>query len=489
MTGNSTNGVTHGRQASLQLTFTNSQGRKETKELSGSFRIGRAVECEICIADPVVSRKHAEVVLLADRWWLVDEGSANGVFVDDRRINRLELEGDIRVQLGEGGPWLLIQVDYPCEAGDEKEDPLTVTQYQKRYFDDEGTEEAGEHTMMMRQAYKRVQKKQKRRYGSVIAVVVLLFVMAGSVAVYKHLQVVKQRELAGEIFYSMKALELEFAELLESARKSKDPKTIARVKQFEERNKELEKSYSRFVEQLDVYEKSISPEEKLILRMARTFGECEIFMPEAFAEEVMRYIEKWKSTKRFSNAVARAQKNGYSEPIAGAMLRYNLPPQFYYLAMQESNFNVNACGPKTRWGIAKGMWQFIPSTAKYYGLQTGPLAEVRKPDPKDDRHNFYKSTRAAAKYLRTIYDTDAQASGLLVMASYNWGETRVNRLLREMPENPQERNFWKFLEKYREKIPQQTYDYVFYIFSAAVIGENPRLFGFNMDNPLGFVES
>ena len=203
----------------------------------------------------------------------------------------------------------------------------------------------------------------------------------------------------------------------------------------------------------------------------------------------MSYIEKLKSTKRFSNAISRAQKNGYTEPIAGVLLKIDLPPQFFYLALQESNFNVNACGPKTRWGIAKGMWQFIPSTAKYYGLQTGPLAEIRKPDPQDDRHNFLKSTRAAAKYLRHIYDTDAQASGLLVIASYNWGQTRVNRLINEMPQNPKERNFWQFLKRYKDKIPQETYDYVFYIFSAAVIGENPGLFGFAMDNPLGFVES
>lgn len=39
-------------------------------------------------------------------------------------------------------------------------------------------------------------------------------------------------------------------------------------------------------------------------------------------------------------------------------------------------------------------------------------------------------------------------------------------------------------QKHRDKIPQQTYDYVFYIVSAAVIGENPRLFGFKFDNPL-----
>jgi len=38
------------------------------------------------------------------------------------------------------------------------------------------------------------------------------------------------------------------------------------------------------------------------------------------------------------------------------------------------------------------------------------------------------------------------------------------------------------------RVPDQTYNYVFYIVSAAVIGENPRLFGFQFDNPLGFAE-
>jgi len=55
------------------------------------------------------------------------------------------------------------------------------------------------------------------------------------------------------------------------------------------------------------------------------------------------------------------------------------------------------------------------------------------------------------------------------------------------PVNPRERNFWQLLSKHRDKIPQETYDYVFYIISAAVIGENPRMFGFNFDNPLADV--
>src|SRR5262249_48445874 len=79
-------------------------------------------------------------------------------------------------------------------------------------------------------------------------------------------------------------------------------------------------------------------------------------------------------------------------------------------------------------------------------------------------------------------------SGLLVMASYNWGERRVIPLIQSLPANPRERNYWKLLATYRDKIPQETYDYVFYIVAAAVIGENPRLFGFDFHNPLGDLE-
>ena len=50
--------------------------------------------------------------------------------------------------------------------------------------------------------------------------------------------------------------------------------------------------------------------------------------------------------------------------------------------------------------------------------------------------------------------------------------------------SPRQRNFWKLLANHRERIPHETYDYVFSIVSAAVIGENPRLFGFDFDNPL-----
>jgi membrane-bound lytic murein transglycosylase D len=179
---------------------------------------------------------------------------------------------------------------------------------------------------------------------------------------------------------------------------------------------------------------------------------------------------------------------GYTKRIAQEFVQENLPPQFVYLAMQESDFDPFTSGPPTSMGIAKGMWQFIPETGARYGLTIGPLVNVRKPDPADDRQNWQKATRAATRYIKDIYSTDAQASGLLVMASYNWGERRVINLLRSMPANPKERNFWKVLEKHRGELPKETYEYVFYIVSAAVIGENPRLFGFSFDSPLAINE-
>ena len=69
----------------------------------------------------------------------------------------------------------------------------------------------------------------------------------------------------------------------------------------------------------------------------------------------------------------RANKNGYIGKIAQTMQANGMPPQFFYLGLVESNFDARACGPPTRFGIAKGMWQFIPTTARNYGLRTGPF--------------------------------------------------------------------------------------------------------------------
>ena len=465
------------------------EAQKTEFRFTNSFQIGRGRDSDVRIMDNIVSRPHAEIRFEEGKWWLHDLNSANGIFVDDKQVDQVPLANNTRIKLGQFGPVLSFSIEAVVQENKTKAVKRSPVQYVDRYFGDPDEGTIGEHTMMVRRAFKKIQKKQKKRYGAIIAILASLFLLAGAFAIHKHRQVLKQKALAEDIFYAMKRLELEFSSELKAIRLKEDAASQKLIENYRVQREEMKDKYDQFVNTLNVYGKGIGEKERLILRVARTFGECEINMPKDFAKEVMSYIKKWKTTTRLEKAIERAKRKGYIPKIIEIMKSNDLPPQFFYLGLQESSFDINACGPKTRWGIAKGMWQFIPSTAVRYGLRPGPLVKKKKPDPQDDRHHFERSTMAAAKYIRDIYDTDAQASGLLVMASYNWGEQRVIKLIRAMPEDPRERNFWRMLKNYKDQIPKQTYDYVFYIVSATVIGENPRLFGFDFDSPLASVTS
>ena len=181
-------------------------------------------------------------------------------------------------------------------------------------------------------------------------------------------------------------------------------------------------------------------------------------------------------------AIDNIEQHNYAPIVISALEKEGLPSYFIYLPLQESNYENQAIGPETRYGIAKGAWQFLATTAREYGLSPGPLADTRQYDEQDARFDFNQATHAGAKYLKHIYGTEAQASGLLVMASYNYGHNRVRTMIKSMPDNPRDKNFWRFIQQY--EIPKETYDYVFYIFSAAVIGEDPKHFGFKFRSPL-----
>jgi len=241
----------------------------------------------------------------------------------------------------------------------------------------------------------------------------------------------------------------------------------------------LKIKYEKIINELGIY--NLSKEELLIYKIASTFGECEMDIPDLFVEEVKKYIGYWKRTTKLRDSIAKARLNGYDKIISYYLSKHHLPKQYFYLALQESAFDEKAVGPRTKYGYAKGIWQFIPLTAEAYGLKLGILKELSEYDPRDERFDIEKSSDAAARYISNIYNTDAQASGLLVMACYNWGDTRVVNMIRKLPKNSKQRNFWTLLTKYREKIPQQTYDYVFYIISAAVIGSDPKFFGFDFE--------
>ncbi|MDX1405211.1 MAG: transglycosylase SLT domain-containing protein [Woeseiaceae bacterium] len=451
---------------------------EHTATFTKTFTIGRDPDCDISVADSSVSRKHARISPIQGKWHVKDLNSGNGTFLDSVRIREAVLPKASTLQVGdEFKLWLNVP-----------EAPSTITDedISERYFGDSADHELGHRTLKVRAAYRQIEKKQKRRYRAIISTVVLVLLAAIGIGTYQHLVLQKTRALATEIFYNMKSVEVQVARIEDLVRDSGDAELIDEARSRRDEVRELEAQYDRFLAELDLLGPDLSDQDRVILRVARMLGECELTMPEGFIETVKSYIRKWRATNQLRRSLARMQRQGLTETMVRAMLENHLPPQFLYVALKESGFDNEAVGPKTRFGIAKGMWQFIPSTARRYGLRTGPLVELPVHDPNDDRFKPELATQAAARYLRDIYSHEAQASGLLVIASYNWGPNNVRRRIREMPANPRERNFWKLLEEYN--IPSETYDYVFYIFSAMVIGENPALFGFDFDKPLQNIE-
>ena len=502
--------------------------------------IGREASCAVQVQSGLVSRVHAVVAFDDGTWWVEDQGSTNGTFLDGKRIDRAPVTGEMELRLGENGPSLQLSVPTtsrpaaPSRASADAAPPAdgapaegsttqaeaagrtspapsaspgrsaasspSVTQYIERYFSD-ADRPAGEHTQMLRTAYQRVQKTQRRKYVWIVAGVVALCLVLAGYAATQHWRNQQLASAAEQVFLGMKEQDKLIVQLKRRIEESGNAPLREQLRALEQQRQQQQVRYAGYIEELGLY-RALSAEEREIYQVARIFGESEFSIPAGFVREVRQTIDTyWKTPagrSRLTGAIQRAEENGYTPFIVNTMRAHALPPEFFYLALQESNFDPYAIGPETRWGIAKGMWQFIPETAERYGLRIGPRADVRVEDPQDERHDFQKSTRAAARYLQTIFSTKAQASGLLVIASYNWGEHRVIRKLEQLPgpqgipqgalegipENPEDRNYWRFLREYSDRMPEETKDYVLKIFSAAVIGHNPALFGFDFENPL-----
>jgi hypothetical protein len=450
-------------------------GESGTKSFARSFHIGRADGNDIVIDHENVSQQHATVLLTNDRWYIQDLGSSNGVFVEGKRTDRARLAGTVEVRLGHDGPTLIFKAAMTDDARPTVVSEPSESRILDRFLGGRTPTDMTAHTAMLRRVLRTEHKRRGKRFMIALAVLALVAIGASTVVYVQRQQIQRARAAAADLFYAMKSLELEVDRLQLSA---------PELQSYSDRREALRQSYLDYLEYLGIYGDNTPEDVQLIYRVVHRFGESEVNVPREFVDEVKRYIDRWKQTTRLSEAVERAEQNNLAPGIAAVLLEHNLPPEFLYLALQESSLKLEAVGPETRYGIAKGMWQLMPETARAYGLRIGPLVGVRQFDPADDRHRLEPATRAAAGHLRYIYTTDAQASGLLVMASYNWGQGNVLRLIRTLPANPKDRNFWQLLVHYRDQIPQETYHYIFNIVSAAVIGENPELFGFDFAPPL-----
>ena len=142
--------------------------------------------------------------------------------------------------------------------------------------------------------------------------------------------------------------------------------------------------------------------------------------------------------------------------IEDHLVDYGLPRELAFVPMVESVFHPEAQGRR-----AVGLWQFTAATARAYGLRVeGELDERRDP---------VKSTGAAIRYLRDLYDRFG--SWELALAAYNAGPSRVRRAMAARPGA----SFWELSEA--KLLPPVTRSYVPKVIGSALLADDPERFG------------
>ena len=134
-----------------------------------------------------------------------------------------------------------------------------------------------------------------------------------------------------------------------------------------------------------------------------------------YASQVNPYAENYMQDYLRTHGSSLVKMKSWGLPyfnlIDNIFAQYGLPRELKYLAVIESNLNTGA----TSWVGAGGPWQFMPYTARDYGLVVNR--------DYDERRDYIKSTHAAARYLLTLYEQ--MHDWLLVIAAYNGGPGRV----------------------------------------------------------------
>ncbi len=181
-------------------------------------------------------------------------------------------------------------------------------------------------------------------------------------------------------------------------------------------------------------------------------------------------VKKWidyfagSGKKTFLKWVYRSGK--YRDLTERILAEEGLPTELANLALIESGFNPNAYSR----AHAVGIWQFIKSTARIYGLRVDWWV--------DERRDPARACRAAARHLRDLYQTFD--SWPLALAAYNCGQRNVERAIRRA----HSRDFWRL------RLKRETRDYVPKFMAACIIMQNPSKYGLNLTyaEPLEFDE-
>ena len=146
----------------------------------------------------------------------------------------------------------------------------------------------------------------------------------------------------------------------------------------------------------------------------------------------------------------------YIPEVKKILSQYNIPAEFLYLAMAESNFSNRAYSKKR----AAGLWQFMPRTAKGFGLKIDEYV--------DERRDPVKSTKAAAKYLSHLHKRFGK--WYLAAIAYNCGGGRLSKAIRKAKSD----DLRVLLNTKRKFLPRESRLYIRKILALALIGNDDK---------------
>lgn len=180
-------------------------------------------------------------------------------------------------------------------------------------------------------------------------------------------------------------------------------------------------------------------------------------LPLMLNDTVAGYINYFSTRGRGTLEHALARSGQYDAMIRRILKEEGVPQDLIYLAQAESGFHPLAL---SRAG-ARGMWQFMSSRAKGYGLERSWWIDERQ-DPE-------KATRAAARHLKDLYNQFGD--WYLAMAAYNSGPGTVQNAVKRT-------GYADFWELYRRNVlPKETRNYVPIILAVTIMAKNPAQYG------------
>ena len=178
-------------------------------------------------------------------------------------------------------------------------------------------------------------------------------------------------------------------------------------------------------------------------------------------DQFITYFTTAKGRKQFSIWMKRYME--YKDLIIPILKQHKMPEELMILAMIESGLNPKAYSRAN----ASGMWQFIYSTGKNYGLKRDWYV--------DERRDPVKATHAACEYLKDL--NEQFDNWYLALAAYNCGAGRISRASKLH----QTYDFWQM-----HSLPRESRNYIPYYLAAAIIAKDPDHYGFKISKSKPF---